>query len=178
MEPVLAMKQTLLKTDANIDIMVSWKLAANEQLERTPAVLRNAIDQRFDTKSSKRKSLLLQIIVNGNCARQNKFTQRNKKEILKKDTLRISEAVFERCSVKKVKFTGKHLYWSLFFKKLLTWGLLILEGGLLVILIDCMIFLSQFLDVTRISNIQQFLSLHSYTLEFSPYRMLFFDMWS
>ena len=178
MEPVLAMKQTLLKTDSVIDIMVSWKLAANEQLERTPAVLRNAIDQRFDTKSSKRKSLLLQIIVNGNCARQNKFTQRNKKEILKKDTLRISEAVFERCSVKKVKFTGKHLYWSLFFKKLLTWGLLILEGGLLVILIDCMIFLSQFLDVTRISNIQKFLSLHSYTLEFSPYRMLFFDMWS
>ena len=86
MEPVLAMKQTLLKTDANIDIMVSWKLAANEQLERTPAVLRNAIDQRFDTKSSKRKSLHLQVIVNGNCARQNKFTQRNKKEILKKDT--------------------------------------------------------------------------------------------
>ena len=147
------MKQTLLKTDSIIDIMVSWKLAANEQLERTPAVLRNAVDQRFDTKSSKRKSLLLQIILNGNCARQNKLTQRNKKEILKKDTLRISEAVFERYSVKKVKFTGKYLYWSLFFKKLQTWGLLILEGGLLVILIDCMIFLSQFLDVTKISNI-------------------------
>ena len=38
-----------------IDI-ISWKLAANEQLDRTRAVLRNAIDQRSDTNSSNRKS--------------------------------------------------------------------------------------------------------------------------
>ena len=33
--------------------MASRKLAGNEQLERTPAVLKNTIDQRFETNSSK-----------------------------------------------------------------------------------------------------------------------------
>ena len=45
--------------------------------------------------------------------------------------------------------------------------LFLLEGGLLVILIDCMIFLSPFLDV---------LSLHSQILEFSAERMLSIDL--
>ena len=55
---------------------------------------------------------------------------------------------------------------------------LILEGGLLLILIDCMIFLSPFLDITRMSMSTVFSSSHSYTLEFSAYRMLTFDLWS
>ena len=38
---------------------------------------------------------------------------------------------------------------------------LFLEGGLLVILIDYMIFLSPFLHVTRMSMCEKFLSLHS-----------------
>ena len=50
---------------------------------------------------------------------------------------------------------------------------IILNGGLLVILIDCMIFLLPFLDVIRMA-IQQSLSSRSYTLEFSVYRMLSF----
>ena len=41
---------------------------------------------------------------------------KKQKEIVIKDTPHISEAVVRRCSVKKVKFTGKHLYWSLFLK--------------------------------------------------------------
>ena len=51
---------------------------------------------------------------------------------------------------------------------------LYLEGGLLVILIDCMIFLSPFLDVTG-CLCQKFLSSHSLTLKFSANRMLSFD---
>ena len=46
-------------------------------------------------------------------------------------------------------------------------------GRSLIILIDCMIFLSPFLEVTRMS-----ISSHSYTLEFSAYSMLSFDLWS
>ena len=34
---------TLLKMDSVIDVFISWKLATNEQMNRTPAVLRNAI---------------------------------------------------------------------------------------------------------------------------------------
>ena len=57
--------------------------------------------------------------------------------------------------------------------------LYILEVGLLAILIDCMIFLSPFLNVTRIRcQCQQFLSSHSWTLEFATYRMWSFDLWS
>ena len=48
-----------------------------------------------------------------------------------------------------------------------------LEGGLLVILTDCMIFLSPSLDVTRMSmSTVSFLA----QLEFSAYRMLSFDL--
>ena len=55
--------------------------------------------------------------------------------------------------------------------------LYILEVGLLAILIDCMIFLSPFLNVTRIGcQCQQFLSSHSWTLEFATYRMWSFDL--
>ena len=35
----------LLKTDSVIDVFVSWKFAANQQMNRTPSVLWNAIDQ-------------------------------------------------------------------------------------------------------------------------------------
>ena len=63
-----------------------------------------------------------------------------------------------------------HLNWLNWFH------FLILEGDLLVILIDCMIFLSPFLDVTRMCLCQQFLSSHSKTLEFFAYRMLSFDL--
>ena len=42
-------------------------------------------------------------------------------------------------------FSDDHLNWFNWFHPIF------LEGGLLVILIDCMIFLSPFLDVTRIS---------------------------
>ena len=54
---------------------------------------------------------------------------------------------------------------------------LILEGGLLVFLIDCMIFLSPFLDVTRMS-MSTVSSWHCLTLAFSAYRMFSFDPWS
>ena len=47
-------------------------------------------------------------------------------------------------------------------------------GGLLPILIDCVIFLSPFLDVTRMSiSTVSFLALSR--LEFIAYRMLYFD---
>ena len=49
-----------------------------------------------------------------------------------------------------------------------------LEGGLLVILIDCMIFLSLFLDVTRM-YVNSFIH---HTAKLSAYRMLSFDLWS
>ena len=54
----------------------------------------------------------------------------------------------------------------------------LLEGGLLLILIDDMIFLSPFLDVTRMKDVyvNKFLSSNSQTLDFSTYRMLFFDL--
>ena len=50
--------------------------------------------------------------------------------------------------------------------KYLSWlHFLILEGGLLVILIDCMIFLSPFLDVTRMSmSIVSFLAQLDFSL--------------
>ena len=35
----------LKKMDSIVDVFVSWKLAANEQMNRTPTVLRNAIKQ-------------------------------------------------------------------------------------------------------------------------------------
>ena len=54
-------------------------------------------------------------------------------------------------------YFGNHLNWIVYFH------LFFLKGGLLVILIDCMIFLSTFLELT---------------LEFSAYRILSFDLWS
>ena len=55
----------------------------------------------------------------------------------------------------------------------LNWFLvLFLEGGLFVILVDCMIFLSPFLDVTRMS--MSTISFH--TLEFTTYRMFSFGL--
>ena len=64
-----------------------------------------------------------------------------------------------------------HLNWLNWFH------FLIVEEGLLVILIDCMIFLSPFLDVTRmsISTVYFVAQLDS---EFSAYRMLSFDLLS
>ena len=52
---------------------------------------------------------------------------------------------------------------------------LILKRSLLVILIDCMIFLWPFWDFTRMSMSTVSLS---WTLEFSTSRILFFDLWS
>ena len=37
----------LLKMDSIIDVFVSGKLAANDQMKRTPIVLRNAKDQSY-----------------------------------------------------------------------------------------------------------------------------------
>ena len=59
---------------------------------------------------------------------------------------------------------------------LIQFQLLIFEGGCLVVLIDCMIFLSPFLDVLQGCLCQQFHSLHSYTSEFSAYTMLSYDL--
>ena len=60
-----------------------------------------------------------------------------------------------------------HLGWLNWFYSLF------LEGGLLVILIDCMIFLSPFLDATRMSmSTVSFLA----QLEFSAYITLSFDL--
>ena len=50
-----------------------------------------------------------------------------------------------------------------------------LEGGLLVILIDCMIFLSPLLDVTRVS-MSTVSFLKELDSEFSAYRMLSFEL--
>ena len=43
-------------------------------------------------------------------------------------------------------------------------------------LIDCMIFLSPFPDLTRMSVLTVYFALNSYTPEFSAYRMLSFDL--
>ena len=51
----------------------------------------------------------------------------------------------------------------------------ILKEVLLIILIDCMIFLSPCLDVTRMSTV---FSSHSYDVDFSTPRLLSFDLWS
>ena len=58
-----------------------------------------------------------------------------------------------------IALADNHLNWLNWFQFLL------LKGGLLVILRDYMIFLSPFLDVTRISSLSQ-------TLKFFAYRML------
>ena len=68
-----------------------------------------------------------------------------------------------------ITLVDAHLNWVSWFR------FLILQGSLLVILINCMIFLSPFLDVTRMSC-QQTLSLQSQNLESSPYRMLSFNL--
>ena len=62
---------------------------------------------------------------------------------------------------------------SFFFKivRKIEWAILILEGGLLVILMDYMIFQS-YKDVYVNSY------WHKKTLEFSACRMLSFDVWS
>ena len=54
---------------------------------------------------------------------------------------------------------------------------LILRGDLVVILIDCMIFPSPFLDVTRMA-MSTVSFLNNWILEFSAYRMLSFGLWS
>ena len=41
---------------------------------------------------------------------QNRFIQRNKKKLPRKDTLQVSEAVFQRCCVKKVSLNKKPVY--------------------------------------------------------------------
>ena len=78
-----------------MDIIVSLKLAANEQLSRTPAVLGNVIDQRFNTNNSKIKSLLLQKIILKfwEWRPPKQIWPKKRKEILRNDTLRISRAV-------------------------------------------------------------------------------------
>ena len=66
-----------------------------------------------------------------------------------------------------------HLNWLNWFH------FLILEGGLLVILIDCMIFVSPFLDLTRMSMSTVSFPTQEFTEnfpEFSAYRMLSFDL--
>ena len=52
---------------------------------------------------------------------------------------------------------------------------LFLVGGLLLVLTDCMIFLSPFLNVQG-CLCQQFLSSHCQKLEFSAYRVHFFEL--
>ena len=67
-----------------------------------------------------------------------------------------------------VTLVDVHLTWLNWFH------FLIFEEGLLVILTDCVIFLSPFLDVIRIS-ISSFFS-RTARLEFSAYRMHLFDL--
>ena len=66
-------------------------------------------------------------------------------------------------------------YYLDFYLNCLNWfHFLILEDGLLVILIDCMIFLSPFIDVIKMS-----MSTVSFLAHLdSVYRMLSFDLWS
>ena len=72
-------------------------------MNRTLPVLKNATDQRFDTNSSKVKSLLLQRITKfWELCSPKKICPKKQKETLRKDNLRISEAVVPRCSVKKL----------------------------------------------------------------------------
>ena len=54
----------------------------------------------------------------------------------------------------------------------------ILEEGLLVILIECMTFLSPFLDVTRICTSTVFFPCTTRLWKLSACRMLSFDLWS
>ena len=73
----------------------------------------------------------------------------------------------------RYNFRNVHLNWLNCFH------FLDLEGGLLVILIDCMIFLSPFLDVTRISMSRMYKDFFPRTARlsrFSTHRMLSFDL--
>ena len=70
-----------------------------------------------------------------------------------------------------ITFVDVHLNWFNWFH------FLILEGGVLLNLIHCMIFLSPFLDVTRI--FMSIISTLTQSLEFSNYStMSSFDLWS
>ena len=75
------------------------------------------------------------------------------------------------CSIKflsiGITLVDAHLNWLNWFH------FLILKGGLLIILVDCMIFLSPFLDTTRMS-----MSTVSFLVqpEFSAYSMLSLDL--
>ena len=82
-------------------------------MNEIPAFLKNAIDQRFDLNSSKIKSWFLQTIIKfWELCSPKQICPKKQKVILKKDTLRISEAVVRRCSVKKVslKISQKSLF--------------------------------------------------------------------
>ena len=56
MELVFNKVTNIVKAESIIDVIVFWNLALNEQQNRTPTVLRNAINQRFNTNKSKVKS--------------------------------------------------------------------------------------------------------------------------
>ena len=111
----LAAWQTLLKTDSIIDVIFSWKLAANEELNRTLAVLRNVIEQRFNTNSSKEKFLLLQTnkILGIVFAKTGLFKK------TERDSMKWYSTNFRSCCLKSfcqngalkncTKVTGKHL---------------------------------------------------------------------
>ena len=62
-----------------------------------------------------------------------------------------------------------HLNWLDWFH------FLIVVGGLIVIVIDWIVYLSPFLDAMRMSMLT-FFSCYSYTMELSPLRMLSFNM--
>ena len=112
-------------------MFVSWKLAANEQLNRIPAVLRNVIDQRFNANRSKLKSLLLQTSnykILGIVFAKTDLSEESKKDSKKRYSMNFRSSclgVFSKKGVLKnfEKFRGKHLCWSLFLKNLQVWGL-------------------------------------------------------
>ena len=84
--------------------IVSLKLAANEQLSRTPAVLGNAIDQRFNTNNSKIKSLLLQKIIVKFwewCPPKTDLTKKTKRDSQKRYSTNFKSSCL-RCSVEKM----------------------------------------------------------------------------
>ena len=111
----LATWQTLLKTDSIIDVIFSWKLAANEELNRTLAVLRNVIEQRFNTNSSKEKFLLLQT----NKILGIVFAKTGLVKKTERDSMKWYSTNFRSCCLKSfcqngtpkncAKVTGKHL---------------------------------------------------------------------
>ena len=89
--------------DSIIDAVVSWKLDAKEELNRTLAVLRNAVEQIFNTNSSKIQFLLLQANKNlGIVLAKTDLSKETKSDSKKRYSINFSEAVVQRCSVKMV----------------------------------------------------------------------------